>query len=217
MHVSDAEHNNHVRVGYYASPMQFVSKAKAVQHPMDVHNPVSDVSRAAIFEMLTCNPADLALMLNSVFCIPAGCYFEDFPSIQPDCLSRSAKLSSKTLLKVLGWRFAEAGDKCIDYAETFHVLGAQVDLAGLCVRTSEPNAGVAKRNFVASNMPGRPELICRILDEAFVETTVLKRDLAIIRGHLKNWLARYRSYLGTQGSRQTTTDDKTSDRFLLSV
>lgn len=49
----------------------------------------------------------LGFLFNSVLSIPTGCYFDDFPSIQPECLARS------------------------DYAE---VLGAQIDLSGLAAK-----------------------------------------------------------------------------------
>ena len=49
------------KVGFYATPRQFVSKAKALNHPMDADNPVSDWVKRAIFSMMTVDPASLAL------------------------------------------------------------------------------------------------------------------------------------------------------------
>ena len=49
------------KVRFYATPRQFVSKAKALNHPMDADNPVSDWVKRAIFSMMTVDSASLAL------------------------------------------------------------------------------------------------------------------------------------------------------------
>ena len=49
------------KVGFYATPRQFVSKAKALNHPMGADNPVSDWVKRAILSMMTVDPASLAL------------------------------------------------------------------------------------------------------------------------------------------------------------
>ena len=116
----------------------------------------------------------LAFIFNAVLDIPTCCYFDDYPSLQPSCLARSARLSAETLLKVLGWKFSETGDKSPDYGATFQVLGAQINLSHLT------KAGF----FEVDNKPGRVDYICSLLDNVLQKEIFSKRDLAVIRGHL---------------------------------
>lgn len=123
----------------------------------------------------------LGFLLNTVLLIPTGCYFDDFPSIQPSCLARSARVSAEALLKVLGWKFSETGEKSPDYSSTFNVLGAQLDLRGLQLQGPRLQSGAG---FLMGNKPGRAEFICGLLDELVKNSKVSLRDLSVVRGHL---------------------------------
>ena len=120
------------------------------------------------------------VFFNAVLDIPTRCYFDDFPSIQPACLARSIQLSAETILRILGWKFAESGDKSPDYAEVFHALGSQIDLSGFAMPLSRPSS----LRFTVGNKPGRAKFICSLLDSLCKADAATRRDLSVIRGHL---------------------------------
>ena len=57
-----------------------------------------------------------------------GNYYDDYPSIEPAATAKSALACQNFFFKPLGWEVA-TGDKCLDHAGEFEVLGVLVLLA----------------------------------------------------------------------------------------
>jgi len=55
-------------------------------------------------------------------------FYDDFISFSRPALSRSTETTIVSLLKLLGWAFAEEGDKCIPFHSLFDALGVSFDL-----------------------------------------------------------------------------------------
>ena len=60
--------------------------------------------------------------------IPGCCYFDDFPHYEVDPLCHSSQQAYETLLKILGWKFAE-GEKNLPFDVSYNILGATVHKA----------------------------------------------------------------------------------------
>ena len=58
-----------------------------------------------------------------------GCYFDDFPMLEPRGTAVSAYHAAHFLLKVLGWKVALEPTKCFDFQSCFVGLGVEFDLA----------------------------------------------------------------------------------------
>lgn len=106
------------------------------------------------------------VMLN----IPGCCYFDDYPHYEIDKLCHSSQQAYETLLRLLGWKFAE-GEKNLPFATSYNILGATVDL-------SSHNRGIVQ----VSNKPGRLEHIAELA--ASLKESMSQPDLSVLRGHI---------------------------------
>ncbi|CAE7831241.1 unnamed protein product [Symbiodinium sp. CCMP2592] len=60
--------------------------------------------------------------------LPWSSFFDDFVTFATTGCSASAEASVTAMFKLLGWAFAESGEKSNDFAERFQALGIMVDL-----------------------------------------------------------------------------------------
>ena len=67
----------------------------------------------------------------SEFLIPWTNYFDDFVTFADVGEPASVDASVRFLLKSLGWRFAESGDKAAPFGELVNVLGVSIDVASM--------------------------------------------------------------------------------------
>ena len=102
--------------------------------------------------------------------IPGCCYFDDYPHYEVEALCHSSQQAYETLLKLLGWKFAE-GDKNLPFNTSYNILGASIDL-------SDHRFGKVK----VSNKPGRLGHISTLVHN--LKESVSLSDLAILRGHI---------------------------------
>ena len=58
-------------------------------------------------------------------------YFDDFVSISPEVESSHIQSCVQMFFRLLGWSFAEQGDKAPDFSEVFHALGVTVNVSEL--------------------------------------------------------------------------------------
>lgn len=56
-------------------------------------------------------------------------YYDDFPNIELAAMASSSRGFMEFLLNAVGWRFASTGKKAPPFAETFRVLGVEVELS----------------------------------------------------------------------------------------
>ena len=106
------------------------------------------------------------IMLN----IPGCCYFDDYPHYEVDQLCHSSQQAYETLLKILGWQFAE-GEKNLPFNTSYNILGASIDLSSLQVGTIK-----------VANKQGRLEHISELVNN--LRRTMSFSDAAILRGHI---------------------------------
>ena len=95
----------------------------------------------------------LWFLLNKMLLIPCGVFYDDFPMFSPSELAEDADASASLLLDMLGWRHARTGPKGKPFANTFQVLGCQLDLRHL-----------VHGKVVLENKQGRLERIFNRLD-----------------------------------------------------
>lgn len=134
-----------------------------------VSNSLSFGATASVFGFLRVSRAlwhIATVMLN----IPGSCYFDDFPHYEVDQLCHSSQQAYETLLKILGWQFAE-GEKNLPFNTSYNILGASIDLSSLQV-------GAIK----VSNKQGRLEHISGLVNN--LRQTMSFFDAAILRGHI---------------------------------
>ena len=60
--------------------------------------------------------------------LPWSSFFDGYIVFSPPALSKSSELAAVTLLKILGWLFAEEGTKCKPFDVTCEALGVVFDL-----------------------------------------------------------------------------------------
>ena len=85
-------------------------------------------------------------LLNKMLLIPCSYFYDDYPMFSPTELAENADNSASELLDILGWRHARTGPKGQPFADSFNVLGCNLDLSK-----------VAQGEVVAGNKPGRVE------------------------------------------------------------
>lgn len=61
--------------------------------------------------------------------LPWSSFFDDFITFASARQTRSAEYAVTSMFKLLGWAFAESGDKSLDFAECFQALGIVIDLS----------------------------------------------------------------------------------------
>ena len=104
-----------------------------------------------------------------------GCvFYDDFPFLETRATASMFSSTVSKLLKLLGWRFAQDGDKAEDFCSSFVVLGAQVDVSRLHLG-----------ELVIQNKPGRIERINRLIEAIKLVWPPRKRDLQVLVGLLQ--------------------------------
>ena len=109
-------------------------------------------------------------LATTFLCIPGCCYFDDFPHYEVDPLCHSSQQAYETMLKLLGWKFAE-GEKNLPFAESYNILGATVDMSNHRLGT-----------VTVSNKQGRLEHIASLVRG--LKESMSASELAVLRGHI---------------------------------
>ena len=134
-----------------------------------VSNALPFGATASVFGFLRVSRA-LWHLATVMLSIPGCCYFDDFPHYEVASLRHSSQQAYETLLKILGWRFAE-GEKNLPFDTSYNILGASIDLSSLGVGTIK-----------VSNKHGRMEHIANLVTS--LKSSLSMTDAAILRGHI---------------------------------
>ena len=70
-------------------------------------------------------------LITTMLEIPASTFFDDFPMVCPAADAEEVTSCCHKLLHLLGWRFAEIGEKALPFGVHFNVLGMRLDLSHL--------------------------------------------------------------------------------------
>ena len=101
-------------------------------------------------------------------------YFDDFVSMSTRCESQAVQSCVHMVLKMLGWIFAETGDKAPDFSEMFQALG-------VCVSVKSMGTGLVT---IGSTDSRRQELI-KTIEETLMSNKLTKADALKLRGRLQ--------------------------------
>ena len=66
--------------------------------------------------------------------IPLSNFFDDFPMVCPEEDATEVSSCCSRLLHLLGWKFAEVGDKALPFSSSFDVLGMHICLDAIWER-----------------------------------------------------------------------------------
>ena len=93
----------------------------------------------------------------------AGCFYDDFPMLEPGVSSGLASESFEGLLSELGWRYAKDDDKAAPFAEDFDLLGVRMsvgNLLGGVVRLENKSSCLEKLkdSFLRMGLSGKTSL-----------------------------------------------------------
>lgn len=116
----------------------------------------------------------LWFLLNKMLLIPCGVFYDDFPMFSPSELAEDADASASLLLDMLGWRHARTGPKGKPFANTFQVLGCQLDLRHL-----------AHGKIVLENKQGRLERIFNQLEAIRSRGCMSLHESQVLHGLLR--------------------------------
>ena len=100
-------------------------------------------------------------------------YFDDFPTLERDAGCRVLTLAFSAVLDMLGWAHAKEGDKALNFAEAFDLLGVTFDL-------SRVPSGVLQ----VSNKSSRISKICTLLDSIATSEDITAAKASEIQGLL---------------------------------
>ena len=70
-------------------------------------------------------------LLTTMLEIPVSSFFDDFPMVCSASDADEVTACCSKLLHLLGWRFAESGEKALPFSAHFNVLGMHLDLSSL--------------------------------------------------------------------------------------
>ena len=114
------------------------------------------------------------LGVTSEFLVPWTIYFDDFVTFADSNEQVSVDAAIKFLLKSLGWRFAESGDKAPPFGELVNALGVSIDVSSM---------GAGK--ILIDNTANRKSAISSVIS-AFIDGGRLPRAEALrLRGRLQ--------------------------------
>ena len=100
-------------------------------------------------------------------------YFDDFPTIERANGCRVLTLAVSALFDMLGWQHAKVGDKALDFAEAFDVLGVNFNLTQL-------PQGI----LTVVNKTSRIDKLCAMLDQVAEEGSLSMAKASEIQGLL---------------------------------
>ena len=101
-------------------------------------------------------------------------FFDDYPQLEFQALSRSAAEVAGCLVNLLGWKTA-GGDKDADFDMIFKPLGAQLDMTEM----------LSKKRIIVGNKPGRLEEISQSVDELLSRGKISTVELDRLRGRMQ--------------------------------
>ena len=100
-------------------------------------------------------------------------YYDDFPTLECQATSFSARECSESLLKMLGWQFAQEGRKALPFDKVFTVLGINMDL-------SQSRVG----RVVIVNKPERVQTLMAAVGDLCKRESVERGEAATLHGQL---------------------------------
>ena len=118
--------------------------------------------------------ASFFAIASSEFMIPVTSYFDDFITICEKDEVNSVAGCMSGLFKLLGWRFAEQGDKAAPFAGSVTALGVSVDVSMM-------HDGV----ITIDNTSSRKEDIATYIDEVIKTGSLNKLDALKLRGRMQ--------------------------------
>ena len=117
----------------------------------------------------------LWFLLNRMFCIPCGVFYDDFPMFSPAALqAEDADAAASQLLDLLGWRHAKTGTKALPFNPSFQVLGCSLNLEEIC-----------RGAILLENKPGRIDRLVELLKGIKSEGCLRKHQGQIIHGLMR--------------------------------
>ena len=106
-----------------------------------------------------------------------GCFYDDFPIVEPCISAVLATQSVQRLLEALGWLYAKDPSKDKPFAEEFDVLGVRINTTNL-------HSGI----FTLASKPSRVEKVIALIHEIKKSGKVDKKKAQVIHG-LLNFMA----------------------------
>ena len=128
-------------------------------------------SASSVHAFTRCSKAIWKLGIEK-FKILWSVYFDDFPTLAPEPLARPMRLMSEVLNQAIGWRIS-SGDKALDFAEVFQVLGVVFSFGRL-----------GHRESVVTNKPERVKLVQETID-SITAGSFTKKQAETLRGKLQ--------------------------------
>ena len=116
----------------------------------------------------------LVAIAASEFSIPVTSYFDDFITVCEKEEVHSVSGCMAGLFKLLGWKFAEHGDKAQPFAETVAALGVSVNVSNM-------HQGLV----TIDNTAGRKNDIAAYIDEVIKTGSLSKMDALRLRGRMQ--------------------------------
>lgn len=101
-------------------------------------------------------------------------FYYDFICFSPPALSMNCEQTVVALFKLLGWLFAESGDKCKPFSHTCEALGVVFDLT----ESSNGLAGVC-------NTKKRVDELCNDLEQCISSGKLSKKQAQRLRGRMR--------------------------------
>ena len=127
---------------------------------------------AAVYAFLRFSRA-ISAIAGRLFSLATVEFFDDFTQIEPQESAESAQFTLESLLKLLGWKVADAAKKRLPFSKQFVSLGVQIDFSRLV-------AG----EVVMQQKPGRVDAM-REQVERLLEADVMSfKDALSIRGRI---------------------------------
>lgn len=100
-------------------------------------------------------------------------YFDDFLTLERIDGCRVLTLAFSAILDLLGWEHAKEGDKAVNFASVFDLLGVTFDLSA-----------VQRQTLTISNKACRLDKLCKMLDEVEAARTITAARASEIQGLL---------------------------------
>ena len=101
-------------------------------------------------------------------------FYDDFIAYSRPKLAGNTDATVSTLFKLLGWAFAESGDKCVPFSSSCEALGVSFDLSA----SSKGYASIC-------NTAGRVDELCADLDNVLREGTLSSKQAQRLRGRMQ--------------------------------
>ena len=100
-------------------------------------------------------------------------YFDDFPTIERSEGCRVLTLAFSALLDLLGWDHAKEGDKALNFAPAFDLLGVTFDLSSMSMGT-----------LAVKNKTSRIDKLCEMLDQVVRDKSIAAAKASELQGLL---------------------------------